>query len=305
MSLRTALLAAAVCCTAASAAGALEVQKVTDDIYAIVGPLEQRSPENLGNNATFGLVVTSEGSVLIDPGGSRQGAMVLDQAVRSVTDQPVRIVINTGGQDHRWLGNGYFRSKGAKIIASEAAVEDQRDRQSLQLTMLTALIGSEKLAGTEPAYADETFSKNLEFSFGGLTFQLIHPGPAHTPGDSFVFVPEKSTLFSGDIVYVERLLGVIEASHSGSWIEAFEELAALKPRHLVPGHGHATDLATARAQTYDYLVHLRKAVRAHLDGGGDMIGSVDVDQSAFKHISLFDQLAKRNAQAVYAELEFE
>lgn len=305
MSLRTALLAAAVCCTAASAAGALEVQKVTDDIYAIVGPLEQRSPENLGNNATFGLVVTSEGSVLIDPGGSRQGAMVLDQAVRSVTDQPVRIVINTGGQDHRWLGNGYFRSKGAKIIASEAAVEDQRDRQSLQLTMLTALIGSEKLAGTEPAYADETFSKNLEFSFGGLTFQLIHPGPAHTPGDSFVFVPEKSTLFSGDIVYVERLLGVIEASHSGSWIEAFEELAALKPRRLVPGHGHATDLATARAQTYDYLVHLRKAVRAHLDGGGDMIGSVDVDQSAFKHISLFDQLAKRNAQAVYAELEFE
>ncbi len=302
---RKLLLTVFIVCAATSLARALEVQKVADDVYAIVGPLEQRSPENLGNNATFGLVVTAEGAVLVDPGGSWIGAMALEKAVRSVTDQPVSIVINTGGQDHRWLGNGYFKSKGAKIIASDAAVEDQRDRQSMQLTILDALIGAEKLAGTEPVHADTTFAESHEFSFGGLTFQLIHPGQAHTPGDSFVWVPQKSTLFSGDIVYVERLLGVNDSSHSGSWIEAFEKLAALKPEHLVPGHGHATDLAKATAQTYDYLVHLRKAVKAHLDGGGDMIGSVDVDQSAFKHISLFDQLAKRNAQAVFAELEFE
>lgn len=283
----------------------LTVQRVTDGIYAIVGPLEQRSPENLGNNATFGLVVTPQGAVLIDCGGSRKGAEALEKAVRTVTDQPIRFVINTGGQDHRWLGNSYFKEKGARIIASAAAVEDHKDRQSMQLTILTALIGEERLAGTEPVYADETFDEVLEFSFGGLTFRLIHPGQAHTPGDSFVFIPEKRTVFSGDIVYVDRLLGVVEASNSGTWIAAFKALAALKPEHLVPGHGRATDLATARAQTLDYLVHLRKAMRAHIDSGGDMIGSVEIDQSAFKHIALFDQLARRNAQAVFAEMEFE
>ena len=284
---------------------ALEVEKVTEDVYAIVGPLEQRSPENLGNNATFGLVVTPEGTVLMDPGGSWNGAIALEEAIRSVTDQPVRIVINTGGQDHRWLGNGYFKSKGATIIASQAAVDDQNERGSMQLSVLDALIGAEALKGTEPVHADEVFAETHSFTFGGLTFQLAHLGQAHTPGDAYVWVPDKQTVFTGDIVYVERMLGVGDMSNSGTWIEVFEGVAALKPKHLVPGHGHATTLETARAETYDYLVHLREAVRAHLDGGGDMIGSVEVDQSAFKQLHLFDQLAKRNAQAVFAELEFE
>ncbi|MFW5750616.1 MAG: MBL fold metallo-hydrolase, partial [Planctomycetota bacterium] len=106
-------------------ADVLDVEPVTDDVWAIVGPLEQRSPENLGNNASFGLVVTADGAVLIDPGGSWQGAEALHDAIRGVTDQPVTHVVNTGGQDHRWLGNGYWQAQGATVIASEAAVADQ------------------------------------------------------------------------------------------------------------------------------------------------------------------------------------
>jgi glyoxylase-like metal-dependent hydrolase (beta-lactamase superfamily II) len=106
----------------------LRLQKVTDNIYAIVGPYGNRTPENLGNNATFGLVVTDEGVVLIDSGGSYLGAAEIDKAIKQVTEKPVKIVINSGGQDHRWLGNGYFKKQGAKIIASKAAVEDQRAR---------------------------------------------------------------------------------------------------------------------------------------------------------------------------------
>lgn len=87
-------------------AGVLEIKPVTDGVWAIVGEKEQRSPENLANNATFGLVVTSDGAVLIDPGGSWRGAEALHDAIRSVTNQRVTHVINTGGQDHRWLGNG-------------------------------------------------------------------------------------------------------------------------------------------------------------------------------------------------------
>ncbi len=84
----------------------LEVQPVTDGVWAIVGEKVQRGPENLGNNATFGPVVTEAGAALIDPGGSWQGAEVLSDVIRSATDLPVSHVINTGGQDHRWLGNG-------------------------------------------------------------------------------------------------------------------------------------------------------------------------------------------------------
>ncbi|WP_300439992.1 hypothetical protein [uncultured Mameliella sp.] len=58
-------------------ADVLEVQPVAEDVWAIDGPLEQCSPENLANNATFGLVVTPQGAVLMDPGGSWQGAEML------------------------------------------------------------------------------------------------------------------------------------------------------------------------------------------------------------------------------------
>jgi glyoxylase-like metal-dependent hydrolase (beta-lactamase superfamily II) len=92
--------------SAAAIVDVLNVKQITTNVYAIVGPLSQRSPENLGNNATFGLVVTNDGAILMDPGGSYKGAEALHGVIKGITDQPVKYVIDTGGQDHRWLGNG-------------------------------------------------------------------------------------------------------------------------------------------------------------------------------------------------------
>lgn len=287
------------------AAAGLEVQPVTEGVYAIVGEMEQRSPENLGNNATFGLVITRAGLVLVDPGGTRAGAVQLHALIRTLSDLPVVLVINTGGQDHRWLGNGYWKAQGARIIASAAAVADQRARARDQINGLWQLVGEAGVRGTEPVYADETFSEALDLELGGIRFELRHAGPAHTPGDSFVWLPGRGVVFTGDIVYVERMLGVGAQSHSGRWMEAFEALAALQPAHVVPGHGHATDLAQARADTYDYLRFLRAAVRELLDAGGGMEEVGGIDQSRFDYLAVSDQIAGRNAQQVYAELEFE
>ena len=190
----------------ASFADVLEVQQVADDVWALVGPHSQRNAENLGNNATFGVVVTPEGVVLMDPGGSWKGAAMIDAAIDQITDQPVTYVIDTGGQDHRWLGNGYWQAQGATVIASEAAVADHKDRLSMQMTMLSQLLGDE-LTGTEPSYADVTFDADHTLSIGGLTFQIMHRGQAHTPGDSFVWLADRDVM--------ERLInafGCAEAS---------------------------------------------------------------------------------------------
>lgn len=287
-----------------SQAFAFEVQKVTDNIYALVGERTQRSPTNLGNNSTHGVIITTEGVVLVDPGGSWKGAERIHQEIKKLTDKAVKIVINSGGQDHRWMGNGYWKSQGVEIIASEAAVEDHKDRGSLQLTVLDVLIG-DKLEGTEPVYADTVFEEMHSFTLGGVVFEITHAGQAHTPGDSFIWVPGEKTVFTGDIVYVERMLGVGEQSHSGEWIEVFEAMAELNAVHVVPGHGHATTMDKAKADTLDYLVNLREKMGAYMEAGGEIIGSVNVDQSAFSYLELFEGLAKRNAQQVFSELEFE
>ncbi|MGG7567105.1 MBL fold metallo-hydrolase [Rhodovulum sp. DZ06] len=297
-------IAFALLAASAAAAEGLEVQPVAPGIWAIEGPAEQRNPSNLGNNATFGLIETGAGAVLVDPGGSRAGAKALHEVVRGLTDQPVAYVIDTGGQDHRWLGNGYWKDQGATVIASAAAVEDQAARGSMQLTMLSALIG-EALAGTEPVQADVTFEAAYTLELGGRVIEIRHPGGAHTPGDSFAWVPDAKTVFTGDIVYVGRVLGVMEFSDTAAWLDSFAAIEALDPAHLVPGHGPATTLAQARAETRDYLLNLREKVGAHLEAGGDIIGVVEVDQSGFAHLAQFDALARRNAQAAFQQMEWE
>ncbi len=291
--------------SAVVADGALTLNKVSDDVYAVVGPFGNRSPENLGNNATFGVVVTDEGVVLIDPGGSYQGAAAIDAMIRQVTDKPVKIVINSGGQDHRWMGNGYFKERGARIIASAAADDDHRARLQDQMFVLGNLVGAEGMKGTDPVYADETFEERMTLDFGGKTLQLLKVGPAHTPGDSLVWLPQEAVVFSGDVVYVGRMLGVIPVSKSKHWIEAFETMAALEPKTVVPGHGAPTDLDQARRDTLDYLTSLRESVGAFMEEGGDITRIGTIDQSRFSHLQDYTTLKGRNAQQVYQEMEWE
>lgn len=283
----------------------LERHRVVDGVYAIVGELGNRTLANRGNNATFGLVVTSEGVVLIDSGGTYQGAQEIDLLIKDITDQAVVAVINTGGQDHRWLGNDYFKQQGAQIIASEQAVLDQNKRVQDQLISLGNLFDAEFMAQTVPLTADTTFKDYFELELGGVVMQIHHAGPAHTPGDSFVWLPQKGVMFSGDIVYVERMLGVGTQSNSKSWIKVFQTMAAYKPAYLVPGHGKPTTLAEATIDTYDYLVFLRAAIGDFIDQGREITEIGSLDQSEFVYLENFDAIAGRNAQQVFIEMEWE
>ena len=265
--IRALIVTAALAVPSLGAAEVLKVQPVTEDVWAIVGPLEQRSPENLANNATFGLVVTPEGAVLMDPGGSWNGAEMLHDAIRTVTDQPVEYVINTGGQDHRWLGNGYWQAQGATVIASQMAVADHRSRAQDHMIALSQFLG-DGLEGTEPAYADVTFETDYLLEFGGFSFEIMHRGAAHTPGDSFVWLDERDVMFTGDIVYVDRILGNGPARDTDSWIAVFEAMAAYQPSYIVPGHGGATDLAKATRENLRVPCEPAHADRRADRGGG-------------------------------------
>jgi len=229
---------------------------------------------------------------------------MLHAAIRTVTDLPVVYVIDTGGQDHRWLGNGYWQAQGATVIASAAAVEDHRTRADDHMIALAQFLG-EGLVGTVPAYADVTYQTDYTLEFGGFSFEIKHRGAAHTPGDSFVWLNARDVMFTGDIVYVDRLLGNGPARDTDSWIAVFEAMAAFEPAHIVPGHGGVTDLPKATRETHDYLVNLRTRIGAMIEDGGNIMDAPKIDQSAWAYLAQFEALAGRNAQATYEEMEWE
>lgn len=283
----------------------LQLKKVTNNVWSIVGTLTNRTKDNLGNNATFGFVVTHEGVVLIDSGGSYKGAKAIHAIIKTVTDKPVRYVINSGGQDHRWFGNDYFSSLGAKIIASDAAKKDHKARSNSQWTMLETLIGKNELKGTKEKFADITFKNDYKFTLGNVKFEIYHRGTAHTPGDAFIWLPKSKVMFSGDIVYTERMLGIIERSNSKSWLSVFDAMASFKPEYLVPGHGAPTTLHFAIKDTRDYISFLRNAISAFIEQGGGAHEISRINQKKFKYLNNYETLKGRNALKVYTELEWE
>ena len=125
---------------------------VADGVYAYVGDMEGRTYDNEGLNANIGLVVTPAGAVLIDSGATFQSARKIHEAAKKVTPQPVKWVINTGDQDHRWLGNGYFKAQGIETIAHADAEADMKARAGDHMEGLKVL--KERLDGTVPTLPD-------------------------------------------------------------------------------------------------------------------------------------------------------
>jgi glyoxylase-like metal-dependent hydrolase (beta-lactamase superfamily II) len=280
-------------------------QKVADGVYALVGSTQNRTYDNHALNNTLGFVVTQSGIALIDSGASAQGAQLIEATIRTVSDQPIRWVINLGVQDHRWLGNAYFADKGAQIIALQRTVEGQKQYADEHLAQLAnvlkdRLVGTRALTAPQPLQGD-----SAEFELDGVKFALRWLGDAHYRGDAVLFLPQTGVLFAGDLVFHDRMLGVWPHSPVDAWRDSFHAMEKLQPKVVVPGHGAPGDLAKARRDTGDYLDFLMDNVaRAARDWEPlDAVTARLAEQPRFKHLEHYDGWHKRNINQTYIQFE--
>ena len=281
-----------------------KAERVADQVYAIVGPLGQRGADNDGLNANYGFIVTPAGVILIDSGASRLGAEKLEKAIRGVTDRPVRWVVNTGSQDHRWFGNDYFAGRGAEIIALSRTAATQAHYAKQQMQALERFLG-QRLAGTRPLPSPKPLSGNeASIELGGELMSVSYTD-AHFPGDTMVYLPKRAIVFAGDLVYVDRMLAVLPWSSVRKGQKAFKAMAMLKPMHIVPGHGQVCDLAKAQRETGDYYDFLADTVGAAAREMEPMENVLKrhADKPAFRHLEHFDSLHRANMNRAFTEFE--
>lgn len=279
--------------------------KVAPDVYAFIGETGGRTNINYGMNANIGFIVTNDGVVVVDSGSGYLAAKAIHQAIKAVTSQPVRYVVNTGGQDHRWLGNGYFKEQGAQIIAARPALADMQERGGMLVAGLKE-VDVEMMANTTPAYPEKLFDKHEVLRLGGVEIHLLFFYGGHTPGDSVVWLPQSRVLFSGDLVYVDRLLGVLPFSNTKNWLASFAEMEMLKPETIVPGHGQPCNLDKARSETRDYLILLREHMKKAIAEMMDLQAGMDsLDQDGYAYLRNYGELKGGNASRIYLEIETE
>lgn len=278
--------------------------QVTGPVYAIVGPLGQRSQANAGLNANYGFVLTANGVILIDSGASAFSAALLAQAVKMVTPKPIRWVLNTGSQDHRWLGNGYFAGQGAEMHALAGTVKTQQGFAAQQMANLQPFL-AEQLQGTEPRLASKVHDgPEKKLDIDGLRLEWITTN-AHYPGDTMIHLPEHAVTFTGDLVYVDRLLGVLPQSNVRLAQVAFGRLQALKPVYVVPGHGRVTDMAQAKQETGDYYAFLIEQVGVaarNMESISETLHKLALP-TQFRHLQNFDELHRLNMNRVFLDFE--
>ncbi|NND21978.1 MAG: MBL fold metallo-hydrolase, partial [Silicimonas sp.] len=131
-------------------------------------------------------------------------------------------------------------------------------------------------------------------------------GPAHSPGDIVVWLPNQSLVISGDMAFHERLLPIFEDTITADWLETWDtQFEPLGATYVIPGHGHPTNMDQVRRYTKNYLVWLRARIGEHIDEGGELADAYYVDQSPYAHLDTFEELATRNAGRVFEQMEWE
>ncbi|HST38646.1 MAG TPA: MBL fold metallo-hydrolase [Conexibacter sp.] len=240
-------------------------------------------PDGGWGEVNAGLVVGEGASTLIDTlwDQPRAREMLSAMAPHTVV-APIDLVINTHSDGDHWWGNSEVPEH-ASILTSAASLETMHeDPPPAGLERLRKLAGtirhapgpagamgryvSDMLApfdfdSVRLRFPDRSFRGERVEQVGGRELRLTEVGPAHTPGDLVVHVPDAGVVFGADILF----FGVTPAMWAGplqNWLRAIDLLLALDADVYVPGHGAVGGRAEVEALR-DYWRWLDAGVRAH------------------------------------------
>ncbi|KOU22174.1 beta-lactamase [Streptomyces sp. WM6372] len=204
------------------------------------------------NNAGF---VTDGGrTLLIDTAATERRALALREAVVAAGVPLPRTVVNTHHHGDHTYGNAVFAPEALVLGHDNARTEQIAAGHQLELIWPTTDFGSVEI--TAP---DLTYNDRMTLHLGETEVQVIHPGVAHTTGDSIVFLPRQRIVFTGDLVFAEGTPFLAMGSLAGS-LRALELLRSLGAETVVPGHGPLTDPSAYEA-TERYLRYVAELAR--------------------------------------------
>ncbi len=300
-----AALAWAGACAQAQPAGALATVRVADGIFVFFGAQEDASAANGGAIANIGFVVGERCVAVIDTGGSRIEGARLRAAVRAATDRPVCAVINTHMHPDHVYGNGAFLADEPQFIGHVHLAPALAARSASYAKALERVLG-EDARSTQLVLPTQNVApaEPLALDLGGRILTVRAWRTAHTDNDLTVYDARSGTLWSGDLLFVDRIPS-LDGSVTG-WLAVLDEIERMNPKQIVPGHGPMSDWRAALAAQRRYLQALAQGTRAAIHAHRSMIQSVEEVASGERgRWLLFDEYHRRNVAAAYAELEWE
>ena len=286
----------------------LKLTKMSDTVYVVHGMQSMPDKNNKGFISNSGIVVSEDGVVIIDTGGSLQvGEMVLEK-IREVTDKPVIAVFNTHLHGDHWFGNAAVRKAypDAKIYAHERAIERLSEGEAEQWLDIFTQATDDSIKGTTIVLPDHALKGGESLKLAGNTYNIHHTGHAHTDNDIMIEYPGDKTLFAGDIVIYGNVVSAArpEDFSAKGQIAAVEHALSLPVDLYVPGHGPTGGREIPEA-TKRFLEVLYASVENYYDEGlsdFEMRDKVVEDLEEFSAWSGYDGIG-RLISFVYQQVE--
>jgi cyclase len=249
------------------------VLQVRESVYMLTGS---------GGNIT--VQIGSDGVLVVDSQYEPLSDKIL-AAIRGLSDQPLRYIVNTHHHGDHTGGNARLRAAGRSEVRSAdgGGVMDAGSgatilaHENVLQHMVTPAVGEPAPDGTWPTLTYSTAQRDLWFNGEGV--RLIHQPAAHTSGDSFVYFRRSDVIATGD-VYVTNMYPFIDMAAGGSiqgLIAAANNLIDLMiPAQgqdggtlVIPGHGRLSDIGDV-INWREMLTIIRDRIQAMIDRGMTM-----------------------------------
>jgi len=279
-------------------------EEITEGVYSAIGATQPYTYENSNHNNNLSFIVTTDGVLVFNAGGSYLVAKAMHEEIKKITNQKVKYVVLENSQGHAILGSNYWKEQGAIIIAHVEADKEIKHRGE-DIYARSLRVQKDKMLGTKITYPDLTFKEKMPISMGDTQIELMYLGASHSPDDIQLWLPQQKILISGDTTFNERMLPIFSHTNAAAWIETWDKIEALGPEIVIPGHGTPTDLATVTKFTKDYLVYIRAQVEKVLDDDGGLYEAYNIDQSAYRDWGTYNELHRQNAERIFKQMEFE
>jgi quinoprotein relay system zinc metallohydrolase 2 len=282
----------------------LNVEQAAPGVYVHHGQHLNIDTGYGGDICNIGFIVGNKGVAVVDSGGSPKVGRELREAIRLVTDLPILYVINTHFHPDHVLGNAAFKEDHPVFVGHHNVAAGMMQRRDAYLKNQADWVGSDAV-GSEMIPPSLPVSGVENLDLGGRVLQLSAQATAHTNSDLTVFDVETATLWTGDLLFIERAPSA-DGDIRG-WLQVIAHLRQIPARRVVPGHGPvALNVQGALDNEQRYLALLLDYIRDAIKQGRSMeqaIAGFPVSENG-KWV-LFDTINKRNIALIFPMLEWE
>lgn len=298
------MLLLAACAHAEVADQKFTLETLGDGIYVHHGAHLDIDTGYQGDICNMSFVVGSKGVAVIDTGGSLKVGQQLRAAIRKVTVKPILYVINTHVHPDHIYGNAAFVQDKPQFVGHAKLATAMQLRKEAYDKLNAQYLGADA-QGTVQVLPTLVVKDVLELDLGDRTLKVVPYATAHTNTDITALDSKTATLFTGDLLFIERT-PVIEGDIKGL-IAAIDSLKTYPAKQVVPGHGPvAQDWVQALNNEQRYLNAVLTDVRAAIKNGDSMEKTMGTAAASERDKwLLFDIANRRNVNTIFTALEWE